>query len=172
MATMAVYCYLTFPTTYDAIRAEKLLQQKSYPFKMVPVPRSISSSCGTALRCACSDSRAIKDYLVSWTWRLKGCMKWKRKAEPAGSFPAKGEETNMETNHNLYFDNAATSWPKPEQVYGAAERYLRQGGNPAVRGIPAPWKRTGWSTGSAKRWPAFQRLDPDGSSLPSMPPMP
>ena len=72
MATMAVYCYLTFPTTYDAIRAEKLLQQKSYPFKMVPVPRSISSSCGTALRCACSDSRAIKDYLVSLDVAIEG----------------------------------------------------------------------------------------------------
>lgn len=41
----------------------------------------------------------------------------------------------METNHNLYFDNAATSWPKPEQVYGAAERYLRQAcGNPGRSG--------------------------------------
>jgi len=41
----------------------------------------------------------------------------------------------METNHNLYFDNAATSWPKPEQVYSAAERYLRQAcGNPGRSG--------------------------------------
>lgn len=36
---------------------------------------------------------------------------------------------------NLYFDNAATSWPKPEAVYGAAEKYLRTvGGNPGRSG--------------------------------------
>ena len=28
----------------------------------------------------------------------------------------------------VYLDNGATSWPKPEAVYGAAEQYLRSGG--------------------------------------------
>ena len=36
---------------------------------------------------------------------------------------------------NRYFDNAATSWPKPEPVYTAAEQYLRRGsGNPGRSG--------------------------------------
>lgn len=36
---------------------------------------------------------------------------------------------------NLYFDNAATSWPKPEPVYRAAEICLRHmGGNPGRTG--------------------------------------
>lgn len=36
---------------------------------------------------------------------------------------------------NLYFDNAATTWPKPEPVYTAAEKYLRSGsGNPGRTG--------------------------------------
>jgi len=35
----------------------------------------------------------------------------------------------------IYFDNAATSWPKPEKVYQAAEEYLRSGGaNPGRSG--------------------------------------
>ncbi len=35
----------------------------------------------------------------------------------------------------IYFDNAATSWPKPEKVYLAAEAYLRYGGtNPGRSG--------------------------------------
>ncbi len=35
----------------------------------------------------------------------------------------------------IYFDNAATSWPKPEEVYTAAEKYLRYGGtNPGRSG--------------------------------------
>lgn len=57
---MIVLCYITFTTPYYAIRAEKMLKD-SYSFKMVPVPRSISSSCGTALRCSCEDLEAIKD---------------------------------------------------------------------------------------------------------------
>ncbi len=36
---------------------------------------------------------------------------------------------------NLYFDNAATSWPKPEEVYMAAEKQMRQAcGNPGRSG--------------------------------------
>ncbi len=36
---------------------------------------------------------------------------------------------------NLYFDNAATSWPKPEEVYMAPEKQMRQAcGNPGRSG--------------------------------------
>jgi cysteine desulfurase family protein len=34
----------------------------------------------------------------------------------------------------IYLDNAATSWPKPEGVYAAVERYQRQVGAPGGRG--------------------------------------
>jgi len=52
---MAVYCYITFPSIYFALRAEAMLKQITLDFKMVPVPRSISSSCGVALRLSCAD---------------------------------------------------------------------------------------------------------------------
>jgi hypothetical protein len=61
---MVINCYITFPTTYHAIRAESLLKKKEIAFKMVPVPRAISSSCGTALRCACPDLKTLKNYLA------------------------------------------------------------------------------------------------------------
>jgi hypothetical protein len=61
---MATNCYITFPTTFYAIRAESLLKNKSHFFKMVPVPRVISSSCGTALRCNCSDLLPIRQRLA------------------------------------------------------------------------------------------------------------
>ena len=35
----------------------------------------------------------------------------------------------------IYLDNAATSWPKPEAVYEAVEKYQRQIGAPAGRGV-------------------------------------
>jgi cysteine desulfurase / selenocysteine lyase len=35
--------------------------------------------------------------------------------------------------NRIYLDNAATSWPKPEAVYQAVDRYLRENGAPAGR---------------------------------------
>ncbi len=55
--------YFTFPTTFQAIKAEKALTGGDWAFKMVPVPRSISSSCGTALRCQPEDAGAIRVFL-------------------------------------------------------------------------------------------------------------
>src|SRR5688572_3513539 len=39
----------------------------------------------------------------------------------------------MAPSERIYLDNAATSWPKPEAVYQAVERYQRQLGAPAGR---------------------------------------
>ena len=35
----------------------------------------------------------------------------------------------------IYLDNAATSWPKPESVYEAIDRYQRECGAPAGRSV-------------------------------------
>jgi len=69
---MASSCYITFPTIFYAIRAESILKNHTCSFKMVPVPRSISSSCGTALRCECSDIYQIKEYLLENNLELEG----------------------------------------------------------------------------------------------------
>ncbi|MDW7740429.1 MAG: DUF3343 domain-containing protein [Bacillota bacterium] len=69
---MASNCYITFPTTYFAIRAESLLKNGTFPFKMVPVPRVISSSCGTALRCSCEAISEIRQYLLQNSLELEG----------------------------------------------------------------------------------------------------
>ncbi len=69
---MAANCYITFPTTFYAIRAESVLKKTPYGYKMVPVPRVISSSCGTALRCDCSDLANIKICLMENELELEG----------------------------------------------------------------------------------------------------
>ncbi len=69
---MTESCFITFPTTYFAIRAESILKSQPYSFKMVPVPRSISSSCGTALRCRCEDLDAVKSLLQEHDMELEG----------------------------------------------------------------------------------------------------
>ncbi len=40
----------------------------------------------------------------------------------------------MRNKRSYYFDNAATSWPKPEVVYCAVDKALRHGGNPGRGG--------------------------------------
>ncbi len=72
---MAESCYITFPTTFFAIRAENVLKTQPYSFKMVPVPRSISSSCGTALRCQCEDMAAVRKSLLLNELELEGFYK-------------------------------------------------------------------------------------------------
>jgi len=46
---------------------------------MVPVPRSISSSCGTALRCKCEDITTLKDRLLQSDLELEGFYRLEEK---------------------------------------------------------------------------------------------
>lgn len=41
----------------------------------------------------------------------------------------------MAKSRRIYLDNAATSWPKPEAVYAAVDRYQRELGAPAGRSV-------------------------------------
>ncbi|MBO8126434.1 MAG: DUF3343 domain-containing protein [Firmicutes bacterium] len=41
---------LTFYSTYFALTAEKVVRAAGLSGKLIPVPRQISTSCGTALR--------------------------------------------------------------------------------------------------------------------------
>jgi hypothetical protein len=79
---VANYCYLTFPTTYFVLRAEVVLQETNLSFKLLPVPRSISSSCGTALRCSCADLDAIKNALQKAAVEIEGCFELAEKERP------------------------------------------------------------------------------------------
>jgi cysteine desulfurase / selenocysteine lyase len=42
---------------------------------------------------------------------------------------------SMAKSRRIYLDNAATSWPKPESVYAAVDRYQRELGAPAGRSV-------------------------------------
>ncbi|NLY55329.1 MAG: DUF3343 domain-containing protein [Firmicutes bacterium] len=43
---------ITFPSTYMALSAEKVVKSAGLEGKLIPVPRKISTSCGMALRLA------------------------------------------------------------------------------------------------------------------------
>ena len=69
---MVKKCYFTFPTTHQAIRAEKVLAKTKREFKMVPVPRKISSSCGVALCCFPGEAESIQAYLENEAVSIEG----------------------------------------------------------------------------------------------------
>ncbi|HSW36172.1 MAG TPA: DUF3343 domain-containing protein [Candidatus Limnocylindrales bacterium] len=69
---MITNCYITFSSTYFAIRAESLLTELPLSFKMLPVPRSISSGCGVALRCNCEDLPVLRNHLLINNLELEG----------------------------------------------------------------------------------------------------
>ncbi len=60
---MELNCYFTFSTVHLALRAEHVLKGIACSFRLIPVPRFISSSCGVALQCPREESETIKSAL-------------------------------------------------------------------------------------------------------------
>lgn len=50
--TGAGYSVILFRSVHHVMWAEKLLKEKQFPSKLIPVPRHISSNCGVCLRIA------------------------------------------------------------------------------------------------------------------------
>lgn len=53
-------CLATFDTTHMALSFEKSCRKAGYNVKIIPVPRSISVSCGFACSYDCDDVNKIK----------------------------------------------------------------------------------------------------------------
>ncbi|NLV77192.1 MAG: DUF3343 domain-containing protein [Tissierellia bacterium] len=54
-----VYCVVTFHVTQHALIFEKAMKEAQYPIKLMPVPRQVSSSCGTAAKIPCDKKEEI-----------------------------------------------------------------------------------------------------------------
>lgn len=44
------YYVVLFDSVSYALKSEKILKKKNIPFKLIPVPKSISSDCGVCIR--------------------------------------------------------------------------------------------------------------------------
>ncbi|WP_249168587.1 DUF3343 domain-containing protein [Alkaliphilus sp. B6464] len=53
------YCVITFHSTYQALRFEKILKENNCEVRLIPVPRQVSTSCGTAGEIPCNDKEII-----------------------------------------------------------------------------------------------------------------
>lgn len=50
MNEQKTYLVALFKAVSYALKAEKILQQEGLPYKLIPVPKQISSDCGICLR--------------------------------------------------------------------------------------------------------------------------
>ena len=57
------YGVVLFRSVSHALRAERVTQRAGLKIKLIPVPRQLSSNCGTALRFLWSDEAAIRQAL-------------------------------------------------------------------------------------------------------------
>lgn len=53
------YCVVTFSVTQHALKFEKLLKENNLGVKLMPVPRQLSASCGTAAYVVCEEKEDI-----------------------------------------------------------------------------------------------------------------
>jgi hypothetical protein len=57
---MDQYKYMTFKSVSYAMKVEAALKKQNVKYKIIPVPRSISSSCGLCVRFCDEDLDTIK----------------------------------------------------------------------------------------------------------------
>ena len=58
------YSVVLFPSVSEALMAEKILKQCGLSFKIIPVPRHLSSDCGVCVRIAREDEGRVQDLLA------------------------------------------------------------------------------------------------------------
>ncbi|WP_243141238.1 DUF3343 domain-containing protein [Alkaliphilus pronyensis] len=56
---------MTFHSTYHALNFEKVLKDLNYEVRLMPVPRQVSSSCGTAAEFPCEKKEEILKICLS-----------------------------------------------------------------------------------------------------------
>lgn len=57
------YHFLLFATTRDVLKAERACKKNNLPVTIVPVPRTLSSECGMALRVDDTTLLSVKELL-------------------------------------------------------------------------------------------------------------
>jgi len=55
---------ILFPSIHFALRAEKMVKEKGISYKLIPVPRHLSSDCGVCLRIPWEKKEEVLEILV------------------------------------------------------------------------------------------------------------
>ncbi len=66
------YCVVTFHITQHALIFESLMKEKDVEVRLMPVPRQVSSSCGTAAKIPCELEEDIKKWCDGEDVQIEG----------------------------------------------------------------------------------------------------
>lgn len=66
------YCVVTFFITQHALAFEKKMLDNNKEVKLMPVPRQVSSSCGTAARVSCEEKDEILEFCKVNNMEIEG----------------------------------------------------------------------------------------------------
>lgn len=69
---MGKYCVVTFHITQHALAFEKKMLANQVDVKLMPVPRQVSSSCGTAARVDCEMKEEILAFCEENKMEIEG----------------------------------------------------------------------------------------------------
>ncbi len=61
--TESEFYVVLYKSVSYALRSEKILKKEGIPFKLIPVPKNISTDCGVCIRFAPEDRKRIEDAL-------------------------------------------------------------------------------------------------------------
>lgn len=74
-----VYCVVTFHVTQHALIFEKAMKNIECTVKLMPVPRQVSSSCGTAAKIPCNKKDEILNLCKKENLPIEGFYEIKHK---------------------------------------------------------------------------------------------
>ena len=69
---MSKFKLFTFNSTHQAILMEKTLKENGYETRLIPIPRSISASCGLAAKVLESDLEAVNELAARYGIEVAG----------------------------------------------------------------------------------------------------
>ncbi|HOG16245.1 MAG: hypothetical protein A4E73_00979 [Syntrophaceae bacterium PtaU1.Bin231] len=65
---------ILFPSVSHALTAEKILKKEGLSFKLIPLPKHISSDCGICIRCPASSMEKIVQVLAGRVETTGTCL--------------------------------------------------------------------------------------------------
>ncbi len=62
---------ILFPSIHFALKAEKVIKEKGFASKLIPIPRHLSSDCGVGLRISWAEKDVIRKALEEAAVRME-----------------------------------------------------------------------------------------------------
>ena len=72
MCSMEKFKLFAFNSTHQAMLMEKVIKDRGYAIRLIPIPRTLSASCGLAARVNIGDFEAIQEIAKAFEIDIAG----------------------------------------------------------------------------------------------------